>query len=57
MRVLGVLVRVVREAYPSHYSLAEIAYIWGDATDGERQALDELEGENRAIASRTRSPK
>lgn len=42
-RAVAVLIRLVRKEYGDR-RLSEIALIWGDATELERQALDSVEG-------------
>jgi hypothetical protein len=41
-RAIRVLIRLVRQEYPQGRTLAEIADIWGNASEGERQALEAL---------------
>jgi hypothetical protein len=42
-RAVRVLVRLVRDEWGDERALSEIGFLWGDATDADRQALDELE--------------
>lgn len=37
------LAAIVREEYPSRYSLAEIVSVWGDANPDQQQAVKVLE--------------
>ena len=41
-RALEALVQLVREEYPAHHSVAEIAEIWGQATPAQVEALRAL---------------